>query len=58
MAYDDYRIEYYRGVGGYNNRWLVRKVRRIPQHKTFVFMDAGIMMMSPESCAMIRNIIP
>lgn len=58
LAEMDYRTEQYRGVGGYQFRWNIRKERRIPCHKVIIFPSNGLMFGSPETMMMIRNVIP
>lgn len=51
-----FRIEYYRGVGGYKNRWIIRKERKIElPPNIFIFQGWDLAIMRPETAALIRN---
>lgn len=52
----DYRIEYYRGAGGYNYRWLIRKERIVEDRKIIISEIIGTIFCSPQTATMIRNL--
>lgn len=52
----DYRIEYYRGAGGYNYKWNIRKERRVEDRKIIISQTMGTIFCSPQTAAMLRNL--
>jgi hypothetical protein len=56
---EDVVPEYYRGYGGYNARWLIRKVRYIKKPKAMIFSAYhGLLFCPPSHIAILRNIMP
>lgn len=54
-----YRTEYYRGVGGYKNKWNIRKERQVElPDNIYLFQSLDMLVVRPETALILRNCIP